>query len=132
MLVTLEEAKNYLRVDTVDDDRLIETILSAAHQMSMDILRTDDPVVLEQEADAKVAVLYATAYLYEHREEADHKALVLSLRMQSGTTRMYGRIIIPVQLRSVEKAVRKYTAPGKPWNPLIFILRFGIVVKPGE
>ena len=80
MLVTLEEAKNYLSVDTVDDDRLIETILSAAHQMSMDILRTDDPVVLEQEADAKVAVLYATAYLYEHREEADHKALVLSLR----------------------------------------------------
>lgn len=80
MLVTLEEAKNYLRVDTVDDDRLIETILSAAHQMSMDILRTDDPEVLEQEADAKVAVLYATAYLYEHREEADHKALVLSLR----------------------------------------------------
>lgn len=80
MLVTLEEAKNYLRVDTVDDDRLIETILSAAHQMSMDILRTEDPAVLEQEADAKVAVLYATAYLYEHREEADHKALVLSLR----------------------------------------------------
>ena len=80
MLVTLEEAKNYLRVDTVDDDRLIETILSAARQMSMDILRTDDPAVLEQEADAKVAVLYATAYLYEHREEADHKALVLSLR----------------------------------------------------
>ena len=80
MLVTLEEAKNYLRVDTVDDDRLIETILSAAHQMSMYILRTDDPAVLEQEADAKVAVLYATAYLYEHREEADHKALVLSLR----------------------------------------------------
>ena len=80
MLVTLEEAKNYLRVDTVDDDQLIETILSAAHQMSMDILRTDDPAVLEQEADAKVAVLYATAYLYEHREEADHKALVLSLR----------------------------------------------------
>ena len=64
----------------MDDDRLIETILSAAHQMSMDILRTDDPAVLEQEADAKVAVLYATAYLYEHREEADHKALVLSLR----------------------------------------------------
>ena len=80
MLVTLEEAKNYLRVDTVDDDRLIETILSAAHQMSMDILRTDDPAVLEQEADAKVAVLYATAYLYEHREEADHHQLVMDLR----------------------------------------------------
>lgn len=80
MLVTLEEAKNYLRVDTADDDRLIETILSAAYQLSMDTLRTDDPEVLEQEANAKIAVLYATAYLYEHREEADHKTLVLSLR----------------------------------------------------
>ena len=81
MLVTLEEAKNYLRVDTAEDNQLIETILSAAHQMSMDILRTDDLSVLEKEANAKVAVLYAVAYLYEHREEADHKALMLSLRV---------------------------------------------------
>lgn len=80
MLVTLEEAKNYLRVDTAEDNQLIETILSAAHQMSMDILRTDDLAVLEKEANAKVAILYAVAYLYEHREEADHKALMLSLR----------------------------------------------------
>lgn len=80
MLVTLEEAKNYLRVDTAEDNQLIETILSAAHQMSMDILRIDDLAVLEKEANAKVAVLYAVAYLYEHREEADHKALMLSLR----------------------------------------------------
>lgn len=28
----------------------------------------------------KVANLYAVAYLYEHREEADHKELMLSLR----------------------------------------------------
>lgn len=80
MLVTLEEAKNYLRVDTAEDNQLIETILSAAHQMIMDILRTDDLAVLEKEANAKVAILYAVAYLYEHREEADHKALMLSLR----------------------------------------------------
>lgn len=80
MLVTLEEAKNYLRVDTAEDNQLIETILSAAYQMSMDILRTDDLSVLEKEANAKVAILYAVAYLYEHREEADHKALMLSLR----------------------------------------------------
>ena len=61
-------------------NQLIETILSAAHQMIMDILRTDDLAVLEKEANAKVAILYAVAYLYEHREEADHKALMLSLR----------------------------------------------------
>lgn len=46
----------------------------------MDILRTDDTSVLEQDPNAKVAVLYATAYLYEHREEADHHALTLTLR----------------------------------------------------
>ena len=28
----------------------------------------------------KVASLYAVAYLYEHREETDHKELMLSLR----------------------------------------------------
>ena len=28
----------------------------------------------------RVAVLYALGYLYEHREEADHHALTLTLR----------------------------------------------------
>lgn len=80
MIVSLEEAKNYLRVDASDDDHLIESILTAAHRLSMDILRTDDTSALEQDPNAKVAVLYATAYLYEHREEADHHALTLTLR----------------------------------------------------
>ena len=80
MIITLDEAKNYLRVDTADDDGLIESILTAARRLCMDILRTDELSDLEIEPNAKVAVLYATAYLYEHREEADHKALTLSLR----------------------------------------------------
>ena len=80
MIVSLEEAKNYLRVDASDDDHPIESILTAASRLSMDILRTDDTSVLEQDPNAKVAVLYATAYLYEHREEADHHALTLTLR----------------------------------------------------
>ena len=80
MMISLEEAKNYLRVDTADDDTLIQNILIATEKLCMDILRTDEQSVLEAEPNAKVAVLYATAYLYEHREEADHKALTLSLR----------------------------------------------------
>ena len=28
----------------------------------------------------RVAILYAVGYLYEHREEADHHALMLTLR----------------------------------------------------
>lgn len=80
MMISLEEAKNYLRVDTADDDTLIQNILIAAEKLCMDILRTDEQSALEAEPNAKVAVLYAAAYLYEHREEAAHKALTLSLR----------------------------------------------------
>ena len=79
-MISLEEAKNYLRVDTADDDALIQNILTATEKLCMDILRTEERSVLEEEPNAKVAVLYATAYLYEHREEADHRALTLSLR----------------------------------------------------
>ena len=79
-MISLEEAKNYLRVDTADDDALIQNILTATEKLCMDILRTEERSVLEAEPNAKVAVLYATAYLYEHREEADHKSLMLSLR----------------------------------------------------
>ncbi len=35
----------------------------------------------------RVAVFYAAAYLYEHREEADHTALTLSLRSLLSTIR---------------------------------------------
>lgn len=79
-MISLEEAKNYLRVDTADDDALIQNILTATEKLCMDILRTEERSVLEEEPNAKVAVLYAMAYLYEHREEADHRALTLSLR----------------------------------------------------
>ena len=80
IIISLDETKNYLRVDSADDDHLIESILTAARRLCMDILRTDEQSALVAEPNAKVAVLYATAYLYEHREDADHKALMLSLR----------------------------------------------------
>ena len=80
MAVTLEEMKNYLRVDHDDDDALIESMVRASEKTCMDIIRTDDRSVLEQDENAKTAVLYASAYLYEHREEADHHAMMLTLR----------------------------------------------------
>ena len=79
-MISLEETKNYLRVDTADDDALIQNILTATEKLCMDILRTEERSVLEAEPNAKVAMLYATAYLYEHREDADHKSLTLFLR----------------------------------------------------
>lgn len=80
MLVTLEEMKNYLRVDYEDDDELIKTLILSAQRICMDILRTDDSSVLLNIENAKPAVMYTVAYLYEHREEADHHTLSITLR----------------------------------------------------
>ena len=91
MIVTVEEMKNYLRVDFEDDDTLIESLITAGEKQCMDILRTDDEnelsecqngkiAVMFTVAYARIAVMYAVAYLYEHREEADHHAMDMTLR----------------------------------------------------
>lgn len=79
-MVTLEEMKNYLRVDYEDDDALIENMITAAKRQCMDILRTDSEDDLTVAQNGKIAVMFTAAYLYEHREEADHHALNLTLR----------------------------------------------------
>ena len=80
MVVTLEEIKNYLRIDFDEDDGLLLSLLSTSERMCMDILRTDERDMLQNTENVRTAVMYATAYLYEHREEADHHALILTLR----------------------------------------------------
>lgn len=79
-MVTLEEAKQYLRVDSSDDDALIEQMIITAKKLCAAVARLDDETFFEESESTKLAVLYAIAYLYEHREEADHHALTLSLR----------------------------------------------------
>lgn len=79
MIVSLEEMKNYLRVDYAEDDALIQRLISAAERLCMDVARVDDLEKLAEDDNAKAAVMYTTAYLYEHREEADHHALTLTL-----------------------------------------------------
>lgn len=84
MEVTLEEAKTYLRVTTNDEDELIESLISAATQQVQDITRQSDSEFMANEERAliriRIAILFTVAYLYEHREEADHHALNLTLR----------------------------------------------------
>ena len=91
-LVTPEEAKGYLRVDTADEDAMIGTLLSAAERLCVDVARltdeewedidsdTEDTSLVPIRETMKVAILYALGYLFEHREEADHHALTLTLR----------------------------------------------------
>ena len=80
MITTVDEMKDYLRVGFADDDALLETLIPSATRLCMDVARTDDEEAFSQQENSKIAVMYAVAYLYEHREEADHHALVLTLR----------------------------------------------------
>ena len=91
-LISLEEAKGYLRVDTADEDAMIGILISAAERLCADVARlsdekweavssdTEDASILPIRETMKVAILYALGYLFEHREEADHHELTLTLR----------------------------------------------------
>lgn len=94
-LITLEDAKNYLRVDTDADDALIGSLLLSAGRLCADVARLteaewsrvngepheeDSAEIVSLRASLRVAIYFTLAYLYEHREEADHHALTLTLR----------------------------------------------------
>lgn len=80
MIVTLEEMKQYLRVDYEDDDQLIASFITMAEQLCRDVLRMDEEADLGNDEKVRTAVMYTVAYFYEHREEADHHDLILTLR----------------------------------------------------
>lgn len=75
-MIDLDEMKAYLRVDGDEEDGLIEKLMETAKRLSKNVARDDNL----NTASMRMAILYATAYLYEHREEADHSELLLSLR----------------------------------------------------
>ena len=91
-LISLEEAKSYLRVDTEDEDAMIAVLLSSAGRLCADVARLTDEQWAAVDADTedaapvpvretmRVAILYALGYLFEHREDADHHGLQLTLR----------------------------------------------------
>lgn len=105
MIVSLDEVKKYLRVDSDEEDDLIGTLQVSAEQLCKDVGRISDArwediaaddideengiIVTSDLSDGqleflrgliKTAVLYAIGYLYEHRDEADHHALTMTLR----------------------------------------------------
>lgn len=79
-MITLDEAKNYLRVDFADDDALIQQLIESATELVKDAGRLSDTELSENEDTTRVAILYAVGYLYEHREDADLHELTLMLR----------------------------------------------------
>ena len=79
-MVTLDEMKQYLRVDFSEDDGLISSLITSATRLAMDVARTDDEDAFFARPYAKEADFFTVAYLYEHREDADLKSITLSLR----------------------------------------------------
>ena len=89
MIVSLDEMKNYLRIDGAEEDALVESLMQSAEHMCSDVIRgTSEELAVA--GSGKAAVMYATAYLYEHREEADHHQLMITLRSLLFGERRYG------------------------------------------
>ena len=97
-LISLEDAKMYLRVDSADEDAVIGSLLSASANLCVDVARLSPEQWGDIDSDKassdrysaselttlretmKVAILYSLGYLFEHREDADHHGLTLTLR----------------------------------------------------
>ena len=79
-MVTLQEIKQYLRIDFEDDDTLLLSLISTAKQLVMDVGRMDEERFSENEDVVRTAMLYTVSYLYENRNTADFSRLTLTLR----------------------------------------------------
>ena len=79
-MITLKEAKNYLRVDYEEDDKLIQNLLSTSKQLVMDVGRMSEEDFSVNEDTVRTAMLFALGYLYENRSNPDYHKLTLCLR----------------------------------------------------
>lgn len=80
MIVTLNEIKTYVRVDSADEDALLLTLNATSESLCQDILRLTFEDMDEIPEEVRLAVLYGISYLYEFREKADFKELTMTLK----------------------------------------------------
>ena len=71
-MITLKEAKNYLRVDYEEDDKLIQNLLFTAKNLVMDVGRMDESELAENEDTVRTAMLFALAACGTTPNEADN------------------------------------------------------------
>ena len=79
-MVTLQEVKQYLRIDFEVDDPLLLSLIFTAKQLVLDVGRMDETQLAENEDVVRTAMLYTVSYLYENRNTADFSKLTLTLR----------------------------------------------------
>lgn len=76
MIITLDEAKQYLRVDGDEENTLITSFISAAEELCEYILRFPLTELAETPEAVKQSVLYAVGNFYEERENVDMKEVI--------------------------------------------------------
>ena len=76
LVITLEEAKLYLKVDSDDDNTLITDCINTAEELCQGILRFPISEFTEIPDTVKQAALYAVGNLYEQRENTDMKSVL--------------------------------------------------------
>lgn len=79
-MVTLNDAKNYLRVDFNDDDKLISDLILTAKNLVCDVGRMTEKQLEIHEDTTRMAMLFVIGYFYENRNTADLNKLTLQLR----------------------------------------------------
>lgn len=80
MVVTLEEIKEYVRIDSIGEDDFLLGLCATSESLCSDILHRTSDEMEEVTDPVKTAVLYGISYLYENREQADFKDLTLMLK----------------------------------------------------
>lgn len=80
MVVTLEEIKEYVRIDSIGEDDFLRSLCDTSESLCSDILHRTFDEMEEVPDPVKTAVLYGISYLYENREQADFKDLTLMLK----------------------------------------------------
>ena len=73
MLLTLEEVKLYLRVDSDEEDTLITNFILTAQELCEGILRYPLTDFTEVPETVKQSILYAVGNMYKQREKSDIK-----------------------------------------------------------
>lgn len=79
-MVSLEEAKLFLRVEHDSEDGLITKLIQSSTQTVENILRHPLSNYEEVPSDVHSAILYGVAYLYENRESANFDVMIKLLR----------------------------------------------------
>lgn len=80
MYVTLEEVKNYTRIDSEEEDDFLLTLIATSETLCASILRVGLDELEPISETIRIAILYGVSYLYENRESADFKELTLTLK----------------------------------------------------